>query len=306
MAVAADLLAERRPGGQAPDPGGAAAEADADRAQPALAVPAGRCSSSSNPLINASLPASATAGLPRRLPATQKMLQGLGGYPARTRTACSTASGPFLEQLNPILSWIGGHQQLTSDFITDGGVGFFARTTRSAAAAPATTCGSSGRAARRRCRSIANRDANNRGNTYPSPLWLSQIFNPAALPATGASRPGTAGTPAATIARLPRTADRRASSSLLDAARAAGAPQQYKVPAINAASYSSKLGRGGRPAGGRGRGRGHGRAALRPGGARYAATGGSLVWYARGWRSVVALPVRAPRLEQLLGERRLP
>jgi phospholipid/cholesterol/gamma-HCH transport system substrate-binding protein len=36
--------------------------------------------------------------------------------------------GPFLEQLNPILTWLSGHQQLISDFISNGAAGIAATT----------------------------------------------------------------------------------------------------------------------------------------------------------------------------------
>jgi phospholipid/cholesterol/gamma-HCH transport system substrate-binding protein len=57
------------------------------------------------------------------LPATQRILKGLGPNTLLDQL------GPFLEQLNPILVWLEGHQQLTSDFISNGGASFFARTT---------------------------------------------------------------------------------------------------------------------------------------------------------------------------------
>jgi virulence factor Mce-like protein len=47
------------------------------------------------------------------LPATAAVLQG-----ARPLLG---ALGPFLEQLNPVLQWLSVHQQLISDFISDGG-----------------------------------------------------------------------------------------------------------------------------------------------------------------------------------------
>ena len=57
------------------------------------------------------------------LPATEAVLKGLNPNGVLDQL------GPFLEQLNPILTWLGGHQQLISDFISDGGASFFARTT---------------------------------------------------------------------------------------------------------------------------------------------------------------------------------
>jgi phospholipid/cholesterol/gamma-HCH transport system substrate-binding protein len=85
--------------------------------------------------------------------------------------------GPFLEQLNPILNWLSLHQQLISDFISDGASGLAAKT---------TTLGTQGTGHYLRQFSpvgpetvslYANRDANNRGDTYPAPLWLANPEN---------------------------------------------------------------------------------------------------------------------------------
>ncbi len=84
---------------------------------------------------------------------------------------------PFLGELNPILDWLGLHQQLTSDFITNGAAGIAAKTTsvggggtghylRQYSPIGAETLGI-----------YPNRDANNRGNTYPPPLWLANPQN---------------------------------------------------------------------------------------------------------------------------------
>ncbi len=87
--------------------------------------------------------------------------------------------GPFLEQLNPVLNWLSLHQQLTSDFISNGATGLAAKThmfggngtghyLRQFAPVGAETLSFS-----------TNRDSDNRGNTYPPPLWLAepQSFN---------------------------------------------------------------------------------------------------------------------------------
>ena len=79
-----------------------------------------------------------------------------------------------------------------------------------------------------------NRDSNNRGNTYPSSLWLADIFNNSSkdwgLPAwdcknTGGDHPSNASTQQQTCFTQPRLT---------------GAPAQYKVPPINRARYSTK------------------------------------------------------------------
>jgi virulence factor Mce-like protein len=164
------------------------------------------------------------------LPATEKTLKGLGP------NALLDQLGPFLEQLNPILTWLGGHQQLTSDFITNGGGGFFART-------PNTT--GTGHYLRQfgpggpETLSLApDRDPDNRGNTYPDSIWLSQIFN------AGGRFPGDWGLPAWDCRNT--GGDHRSSHDLgghpacWTQPRQPGAPQQFKVPAMGAAHYSSK------------------------------------------------------------------
>src|SRR6202161_2806629 len=99
------------------------------------------------------------------LPATSKVLNGAQPLLASV--------GPFLEQLNPILSWLEQHQQLTSDFISNGAAGIAAKTT--------TFSGDGTGHYLRQLQPIGpetlsfstTRDAQNRGNTYPPPLWLA-------------------------------------------------------------------------------------------------------------------------------------
>jgi phospholipid/cholesterol/gamma-HCH transport system substrate-binding protein len=102
------------------------------------------------------------------LPAVSRFLTGL--------TQTLGAMGPFLSQLNPILIWLSEHQQLTSDFISQGGATLAATTT--------SFSGGIGHYLRQfspvgpETLSFApNRDPNNRGNTYPPPLWLANAQN---------------------------------------------------------------------------------------------------------------------------------
>jgi phospholipid/cholesterol/gamma-HCH transport system substrate-binding protein len=100
------------------------------------------------------------------LPATARVLRGA--------TPLLAQLGPFLEQLNPIFTWLSLHQQLISDFISNGAAGIAAKTTSFSGngtghylrqfqpVGPETLSFS-----------YTNRDANNRGNTYPPPLWLA-------------------------------------------------------------------------------------------------------------------------------------
>jgi hypothetical protein len=129
-----------------------------------------------NPLITVS-----KAGMP----ATAEFLRGLGCVPQPGVTCAPNpatqtllpALGNFLEQLNPILNWLAQHQQLTSDFISNGGTPLSATTTD--VSGNGLTCNGVPCAHYLRQFGLIgpesfgifqNRDANNRGNTYPNPL----------------------------------------------------------------------------------------------------------------------------------------
>ncbi|HZU40803.1 MAG TPA: MlaD family protein [Solirubrobacteraceae bacterium] len=130
------------------------------------------------------------------LPATRDVINGA--------TPLLGALGPFLEQLNPILIWLSLHQQLTSDFISNGATGIAAKTTVYGGAG--LTCGGvpcghylrqfapSGpeTSAFYPTRNPPTDPSQNRGNTYPPPLWLS---NPLAFSA-GGKFPGNFALPA--------------------------------------------------------------------------------------------------------------
>jgi phospholipid/cholesterol/gamma-HCH transport system substrate-binding protein len=103
------------------------------------------------------------------LPAIRDVLRGT--------TPLLASLGPFLEQLNPIFNWLSLHQQLVSDFISNGAAGLEATTT-------AFGGGSTGHYLRQfapegpETLSIAtNRDSDNRGDTYPNGLWLTGSEN---------------------------------------------------------------------------------------------------------------------------------
>jgi phospholipid/cholesterol/gamma-HCH transport system substrate-binding protein len=97
------------------------------------------------------------------LPAIRDVLNGT--------TPLLAAVGPFLSQLNPVLTWLSLHQQLLSDFISDGATGMAATT---------NSFGATGHYLRQfgpvgaeTLSFSTNRDSDNRGNTYPPPLWLA-------------------------------------------------------------------------------------------------------------------------------------
>jgi phospholipid/cholesterol/gamma-HCH transport system substrate-binding protein len=98
------------------------------------------------------------------LPAVSHVLNGA--------TPLLAAFGPFLEQLNPVIDWLSLHQQLLSDFISNGAASLAAKTT-------AFGGGSTGHYLRQfsplgleTVSLDSNRDTANRGDTYPNPLWL--------------------------------------------------------------------------------------------------------------------------------------
>ncbi len=125
------------------------------------------------------------------------------GLPALQRTVTGAtpllgAVGPFLEQLNPIINWLQLHQQLTSDFIDQGPAGLASETTAFGGnhSCNGVPCGHVlGQIAPNGPETStyqATRDPNNRGNTYPPPLWLADPKDFAA----GGSYPGNFAIPA--------------------------------------------------------------------------------------------------------------
>jgi virulence factor Mce-like protein len=130
-------------------------------------------------------------------PYLQKLFVKLGplitvsktGLPAyaqviRGATPLIGSLGTFLEQLNPILNWLSLHQQLISDFISNGAYGLAGTTTAfggSGMTCQGAPCGhylrQFGPTGAETFGIYQNRDANNRGNTYPPPLWLADPRN---------------------------------------------------------------------------------------------------------------------------------
>ena len=168
------------------------------------------------------------------LPATERVLKGLAP------NGLLDNLGPFLEQLNPILGWLSLHQQLISDFFTAAGASLFPRTTSFSGNGTGHYLRQFGPEGPETLALAQTRDANNRGNTYPAPLWLPagtpQDYTAGNLPAwdcknTGASGDGTtAGTPSGPQAQQPCWVQ----------PQLPGSPAKYKTPPIPAAHYSSK------------------------------------------------------------------
>jgi phospholipid/cholesterol/gamma-HCH transport system substrate-binding protein len=83
------------------------------------------------------------------------------------------ALGTFLEQLNPILGWLSGHQQLISDFISNGATGIAATTASFSGGGVGHYLRQFSPVGSETLSFAANRDADNRGNTYPPSTWLA-------------------------------------------------------------------------------------------------------------------------------------
>jgi virulence factor Mce-like protein len=129
------------------------------------------------------------------LPAVAEVLRGLGCTP-ESGVACSPSTllpalATALEQVNPILNWLSIHQQLTSDFISNGGTGLSATTTTlggSGFTCHGLPCGhylrQFGVSGNEGLAIYQNRDPNNRGNTYPPGVFpLRDIARREGLPA---------------------------------------------------------------------------------------------------------------------------
>jgi phospholipid/cholesterol/gamma-HCH transport system substrate-binding protein len=171
------------------------------------------------------------------LPATQRVLQGLG--PNRLLDSL----GPFLGQLNPILDWLSMHQQLISDFITAGGASLFPRTASFGQNGTGHYLRQFGPAGNETLSFQPTRDPNNRGNTYPEPLWLPagepRDFTLGNLPAWDCRNTGASGS-GATNGSPGSTGQPTAEQPCWVQPQLKHAPGKYKIPAIRARTFSSK------------------------------------------------------------------
>jgi virulence factor Mce-like protein len=171
------------------------------------------------------------------LPATERVLKGLNP------NGVLDELGPFLEQLNPILVWLSGHQQLISDFISDGGGSFFGRTSTFGGSGTGHYLRQFGPAGPETLSFATTRDSNNRGNTYPAPLWLpsgdyaAKDFSYGNLPAWDCKNAGKGSGPDQVT---PATSGPNATQACWVQPRLPGAPSQYTIPHITKSNYSSK------------------------------------------------------------------
>jgi virulence factor Mce-like protein len=163
--------------------------------------------------------------------------------------------GPFLEQLNPILNWLSLHQQLVSDFISQGAGGISANAIPSSIQNGFTCAGgpchflgqfqptSTAVTIIAPTTRLATNDKAHRGNTYLPPLFAAdpEVGVKGNLPSwdcanTGA--PGDGSVPA-TPAKTPGGSDGIPSCWVAPPlGRLIGQPQKF--PRVGAARYSSK------------------------------------------------------------------
>jgi virulence factor Mce-like protein len=122
-----------------------------------------------------------------KAPATAKVLRGA--------IPLLSSLGPWLEQLNPIIDWLSIHQPLLSDFISNGAAALNATTT-------AFGGGSDGHYLRQyspvgleTAALSQDPDPDNRGNTYPPPIWLNTVadFKNGNFPSWDCANTGAAG-----------------------------------------------------------------------------------------------------------------
>lgn len=126
------------------------------------------------------------AALRRLAPSAEHLFSALGplitvsrrGLPAIGRVLDHTtpmlgALGPWLEQLNPILTWLSEHQLLLSDFISNGAASLAAKTTAFSGGSTGHYLRQYGPIGPETLALASNRDPNNRGDTYPNPVWLN-------------------------------------------------------------------------------------------------------------------------------------
>jgi virulence factor Mce-like protein len=152
------------------------------------------------------------------------------------------ALGPFLEQLNPILHWLELHQQLTTDFISQGagGISGLINTSTYGGGGGLTCSGAPCGHYLRQYSPLASpagnsRDTNVRGNTYPPPLWLADARNFSA----GGKFPGSFSLPSWDCNN---TGGEHAVQGSVQACWVGRPPGSVggKIPEIKKASYSKK------------------------------------------------------------------
>jgi phospholipid/cholesterol/gamma-HCH transport system substrate-binding protein len=163
------------------------------------------------------------------LPALRDVLNGA--------TPLLAQLGPFLEQLNPIFSWLSQHQQLISDFISVGATGIAAKTTSIGGGGIGHYLRQFSPVGAETIALYPDRDADNRGDTYPAPLWLADAENlqKGDYPSWDCSNTGAGGNGSVAAINAPLIGR----EACWVAAPLPGATAG-KIPRITAATYSKK------------------------------------------------------------------
>jgi phospholipid/cholesterol/gamma-HCH transport system substrate-binding protein len=147
--------------------------------------------------------------------------------------------GPFLEQLNPVLSWLSLHQQLISDFISNGAYGLAAKTVSVGGGGNGHYLRQFSPVGPETLSFATNRDSGNRGNTYPPPLWLADpnMFKYNNLSSFDCGNTGAGGDGSVPASPAPAPFGQM---SCWVAPPLPGASGPGQIPHITAAHYSSK------------------------------------------------------------------
>jgi len=157
--------------------------------------------------------------------------------------------GPFLEQLNPILTWLSLHQQLMGDFVSNLPAGIAATTTSFSGDGTGHYLRQFQPIGPETLSFAANRDAANRGNTYPPPLWLAdpkdftaggQSSGSFALPSWDCSNTGAPGNGSQGASAGSGLSQTGTPACWVAPPLAALLGQSGKFPHLTAASYSDK------------------------------------------------------------------
>jgi virulence factor Mce-like protein len=167
------------------------------------------------------------------LPAVREILTGA--------TPMLGSLGTFLEQLNPILGWLSLHQQLISDFISQGGATLAATTTSFSGGGIGHYLRQFSPTGPETLSFAPNRDPNNRGNTYPPSLWLADPNDAAKgnFPSWDCKNTGAPGDGSQPASGPPAPAPGSTEACWV-APKLPGATGQYQIPHILAASYPNK------------------------------------------------------------------
>ncbi len=147
--------------------------------------------------------------------------------------------GPFLSELNPILTWLSGHQQLLSDFISAGAAGLASKTVAFGGGSVGHYLRQFSPVGTETLSLSTTRDRFNRGDTYPGPIWLADpnYLKQNNLGAFDCKNTGAPGDGSVSSDGQPAPVGRPA---CWVQPKLPGAPSQYQIPQITKATYSSR------------------------------------------------------------------